>query len=192
MPLYNTSKTYGTLAKSLHWLIGLLIIGMLAVGLYMVGLPVSPDKFKLYGLHKSIGITVLALVALRLIWKWINESPLLPDALTLWEKRLAKLGHFALYILMFAMPLSGWAMSSAAGLPVSVFGLFTLPDLVAPDKTLKANLQQVHETLAWALMAMIGLHVLAALLHHFYYKDKVLLRMLPFANGETDARLNRP
>ena len=180
MTLRNSEKSYSSLAKTLHWLLALLIIGMLAVGLYMADLPMSPDTFRLIGLHKSFGIIILALATLRLIWKWMNESPLLPDAMNRLEKFLAKAGHFALYVFMFAMPLSGWAMSSAAGLHVSVFGLFTLPDLVAPDKELKHQLVELHSTMAWILMGLIALHVLAALLHHFYYKDNVLRRMLPF------------
>jgi len=168
MPLYNTNTTYGSAAKTFHWLLALLIIGMLTLGLYMEGVPLGPDKFKLYGLHKSTGITVLLLVALRLGWKFANVSPLLPDAMAAWEKFAAKAGHWTLYALMFAMPLSGWGMSSAAGLPVSVFGLFTLPDLVQPDKILKHNLQELHETLAWVLIGLIVLHALAALLHHVH------------------------
>ncbi len=181
MALRNTTQSYGSLAKSLHWLVALLIIGMLAVSLWMVGLPLSPDKFKIYGLHKSVGITILSLAALRLFWKSINESPLLPATMNGLEKFLAKAAHAGLYVMMFAMPLTGWCMSSAAGISVSVFGLFTLPNLVAPDKELKHQFQELHELLAWALIAMIVLHAMAALLHHFYYKDNVLRRMLPFS-----------
>src|SRR4051812_37121726 len=112
MALRNTTQSYGSIAKSLHWLIALLIIGMLIVGLWMIGLPLSPAKFKIYGLHKSFGITILSLAALRLLWKWINESPLLPDAMNKLEKFLAKAGHAGLYVLIFAMPLTGWCMSS--------------------------------------------------------------------------------
>ena len=93
MSLRNTKLSYGSCAKSLHWLLAVLIIGMLAVGLYMESLPVGPGKFKIYGLHKSFGITILALSALRLVWKYINESPLLPDVMNRLEKFLARAGH---------------------------------------------------------------------------------------------------
>ncbi|MDE3059731.1 MAG: cytochrome b [Pseudomonadota bacterium] len=183
MPWRNTRETYGSVAKTLHWLIFLMIAGMLTVGFIMTDMPNSPDKFKLYGLHKSFGISVLALVTLRLLWKAANIQPVLPDGMRVWEKWAAHAGHALLYVLIIAMPFSGWAMSSAAGLPVSVFGWFTVPNLVAPDKALKHDLQELHETLAWVLIVAVTLHVLAALLHHFYYKDNVLRRMLPFCRG---------
>lgn len=185
MAFRNSKRGYGSIAKTLHWLIALLIISLLAVGFIMADMAVSPDKFRVYGLHKSFGITVLAVAAVRLMWKAANDSPLLPDAMNKLEQLAAKAGHALLYVLMFAMPLSGWAMSSAAGLPVSVFGWFTLPNLVAPDNELKKILRETHEWLAWALIIMISLHVLAALLHHFYYKDNVLRRMLPFTKEES-------
>jgi len=101
---------------------------------------------------------------------------------------LAHAGHALLYVLLFAMPLSGWAMSSAAGFPVSFFGLFTLPDLITPNQSLKADMMDLHKALAWLLIAMIILHALAALLHHFYYKNNVLRRMLPFTKEEKYAQ----
>jgi len=186
MPLRNTKYTYGAVAKTFHWLIFLLIAGLVIIGFLMESMPNSPDKFKLIGLHKSIGITVLTLVSLRLIWKLANSSPLLPNTLNALEKLLAHAGHWALYALMFAMPLTGWAMSSAVGFPVSVFGWFTIPNLVSPDKALGGDLKYLHNTFAWVLIAMVSLHVLAALLHHFYYKDNVLTRMIPY--GEKNAQ----
>src|SRR5688572_26402808 len=100
MQYRNTTLTYGSVAKTLHRLIFLMITGMVITGFIMTGMPVSPDKFKLYGLHKSFGIAILVLVGVRLIWKFINESPLLPDTLNIWEKRLAKAGHALLYALI--------------------------------------------------------------------------------------------
>jgi cytochrome b561 len=178
--LRNTLTSYGSVAKFLHWLMALVIIGLLCVGLYMSDLENSPDKFKLYGLHKSFGITALALVALRLLWKARNIQPPLPETMRRIEKFLAHAGHFALYACIIVMPLSGWSMSSAAGIPVSVFGLFTLPDLVSPDKHLAHRFGMLHEYTGYLLILLIALHVLAALTHHFYYKDNVLTRMLPF------------
>ena len=187
MALRNTSQTYGTVAKTFHWLIFLLIAGMVAVGFIMEGMAKGPDAFKLIGLHKSTGMVVLFLVSLRLMWKAANVAPLLPVSLHVFEKFLAHAGHFALYVLMFAMPLSGWAMSSAAGFPVSVYGWFVLPDLVAPDNTLKHQMIDLHGFLAWTLIVMVSLHVLAALLHHFYYRNNVLVRMLPFTKDNSNA-----
>lgn len=177
--LKNTETTYGSVAKFFHWLIFLLVAGLLAAGFIMTGMENSPDKFKIYGLHKSFGIAVLALMALRFGWKLVNVSPALPPHMRAIEKLAARAAHWLLYALLIAMPFSGWMMSSAAGFPVSVFGLFTLPDLVAPDKTLAGNLKELHELLAFAILCVVMLHALAALLHHFYHKDDVLRRMLP-------------
>ena len=180
----NTINAYGVVAKTFHWLMALLIISMLALGFYMNSLSMGPDKFKLIRIHKSIGIIILVLVALRLVWKSVNLAPLLPVSLRRFETFLAHAGHAFLYVLMFATPLSGWIMSSAMGFPVSVFAWFTLPNLVSPDGVLKRELMEVHTVLAWIIIVTVSLHVLAALLHHFYYRNNVLVRMLPFG-GDT-------
>lgn len=158
----------------------LLVIGMLCAGFYMTSAEKSLSIFKLYGTHKSVGITILALVALRLLWRWINVTPPLPDDMPLWQRWGAHLSHFGLYGLMFAMPLIGWMMSSAAGFTVSVFGLFELPNLIAPDKAAFDLLRDLHDLGAWALVSIISAHAIAALYHHFIHRDSVLLRMLPF------------
>ena len=175
----NTLQTYGVVAKIFHWLMAVLIVALLAVGLIMEDMENSPDKFKLIGLHKEFGIVVLTLAALRLGWKVLDVSPLLPESIGKMAQLGAKLLHLSLYALMFAMPITGWLMSSAAGFPVAMFGLFTMPNLVEPDKEFRHDMGELHETLAWVLIALIVLHLLAALLHHFYYKDNVLTRMLP-------------
>lgn len=175
----NTSETYGIISKAFHWVIAVLVIALLAVGLIMADMETNPDKIKLIGLHKEFGIVVLALAALRLGWKILDVSPLMPKSVGKLAVIGAKSVHFLLYVLMFAMPVSGWMMSSAAGFPVSVFGLFTMPNLVEPNKELRHDLSELHEIFAWGLISLISLHVLAALFHHFYYKDNVLTRMLP-------------
>jgi cytochrome b561 len=119
-------------------------------------------------------------VILRLLWRSLNATPLLPTTLKPYERLLARLNHALLYVLLFAMPLSGWMMSSARGFPVSWFGFFTLPDLVPKNKPLYDALLTTHQTLAWVLAAVVTLHVAAALKHHFMLRDDVLRRMLPF------------
>lgn len=168
---------YTLVAKLFHWTIGVLILCMIGVGLYMESLPMGPDKIKLIGLHKSTGILILFLVALRLIWRLVHAVPALPADLPRVYHLVARAAHYALYALMFAMPISGWLMSSAAGFSVSVFGLFTLPDLLSPDKDLRKLFVQTHEYLAYTLMALLVLHVAAALWHHFARHDNVLRRM---------------
>lgn len=175
----NRPENYGFVAKSFHWVMALLIIGMLALGLYMDGLPLSADKLRLYGIHKATGAIILFLVALRLIWRLVNLVPPLPSTLPKWQRLGAHLGHLGLYALMFAMPVTGWLLSSAAGFPVSVFGLFTLPNLISPDPQLRELFSGAHELLANALIVLIIAHVAAALKHHFIDKDTILRRMLP-------------
>lgn len=182
--LKNTIHAYGSVAKTFHWLMFLLVAGLLAAGFIMEGMELGPDKIRLYGLHKSIGIAVLALALLRLTWKAVNIAPPLPGTMRKFDKFAAQAMHWLLYAMMIAMPLSGWLMSSASGFSVSVFGWFTLPDLIAPDKETAKLLRAVHGWAAWGIIAMVTLHAGAALLHHFYYKDNVLKRMLPFARVE--------
>jgi cytochrome b561 len=177
MQLRNTETRFGLVSISFHWLLALLIIVMLALGLYMTTLPVSPQKFKLYGLHKEIGMTILLLAFLRLFWRLANRVPPL-DELSMFEKISAKAMHWLLYGFMFAMPITGWLMTSAAGFPVSFFGWFTVPDLIGPNDAYRKLFDTVHEWLGYGLIAAISLHTAAALKHHFIDKDDILRRML--------------
>ncbi|STX28113.1 cytochrome b561 transmembrane protein [Legionella beliardensis] len=177
MELKNTTTRYGLVAITLHWLLALIVITLLCVGLYMTSLKTSPEKLKLYGLHKEFGIVVLTLVIIRVLWRFFNITPKL--TIPRWERNAALAVHWTLYILMLAMPLTGWLMSSAAGFPVSFFGLFTLPNLIAPNDYLRDFFAQTHEVLSNVLIALIVLHLFAALKHHFYDKDDTIRRMLP-------------
>lgn len=170
---------YTATAKTLHWLIALLILGLLPLGLYMADLPLSPLKLKLYSYHKWAGMTALALVALRILWRIGHQPPPLPSTQAPWQRSAAHLGHFLLYVLMLAVPLSGWLMTSAKGFPVVWFGVLQLPDLVAKDKELGDLLELVHSSLNYALMALIAIHILAALKHQWIDRDGTLTRMLP-------------
>jgi cytochrome b561 len=143
-------------------------------------LPLGAEKIALLARHKSVGITILMLATLRLIWRWLNPVPALPGTLKPYERFLAHVTHIGLYALLFAMPVTGWLMSSARNFPVSWFGFFQLPDLVTPDRRLYDTLHETHEMLGNALIAVAVLHVLAALKHHFVLKDDTLRRMLPF------------
>lgn len=178
MQLKNRPNAYGLIAKLFHWVMALTILGLLVVGFIMSDMETSPDKFKLYGIHKAIGALVLGAALLRILWRFVNIVPKSPE-MPRWQKIAAHAAHYGLYVLMVAMPLSGWLMSSAAGFPVSVFGWFTLPDLIAPDKAMRELMGEVHETLAIAIIALVSLHALAALKHHFINKDNTLRRMLP-------------
>src|SRR5215475_6144957 len=180
MAVRNTEHRWGALAQLFHWLIVVLVIVQVTLASLADELPPSAKKLALLARHKSVGITILMLVILRLLWRSLNLTPLLPGTLKPYERFLARFTHAALYVLLFAMPLTGWMMSSARSFPVSWFNLFQLPDLVAPNRALYQFLHETHENLAWALVAVATLHVLAALKHHFFLKDDVLRRMLPF------------
>lgn len=169
---------YTAPAIALHWLLALAILGSLAVGTYMTGLSMSPTRLKLYNWHKWAGVLILAFSAARLLWRlWHRPPPAAPGPA--WQQRLAGATHAALYGLFFAVPLAGWAYSSAAGFPVVLFGLWPLPDFVAPDRALAEALKPLHKLLAWALAALVALHVAAALKHQFVDRDHLLRRMMP-------------
>ncbi|MBV9695621.1 MAG: cytochrome b [Gammaproteobacteria bacterium] len=186
MILRNTLWRWGAVSQTLHWLIVALIVTQVTLASMADDLPVGPRKIKLLATHKSIGITILALVCVRLLWRWSNPTPPLPDNLRPYERTAARATHGLLYALLFAMPLSGWMMSSARGFPVSYFGFFTLPDLVPKSRPLYEALLTTHGVLAVILIAVAALHALAALRHHFWLKDDVLRRMLPAAGGRTE------
>jgi cytochrome b561 len=180
MAIQNTTRRWGALSQLLHWSIVVLIIVQVTLAYLADDLPNGMRKLTLLARHKSFGITILALVILRLVWRRLNDTPALPDTLKAYERFLARFTHGALYVLLFAMPLSGWMMSSARGFPVSWFGFIQLPDLVPKSKPLYDFFVTTHETLAWTLGAVVTLHVAAALKHHFVLKDDTLRRMLPF------------
>jgi cytochrome b561 len=154
----------------------ILIIGMLALGLYMVRLPTSLDKLRLYGWHKEFGLLVLWLAILRISWRWMNVSPRL-DIPKL-ERTAAIAVQWAFYGFMFAMPITGWLMTSAAGLEPSFFGLFSLPNLIAPNDALRHLFGEIHEWTAYGLIGTLILHICAALKHHLINKDEIFRRMI--------------
>ena len=180
MQLRNTNATYGVITKIFHWIIGLIIIGLLCVGVYMTGMGPTPDKWAMYGLHKATGILVLFAVCARILWRMINVTPALPQDMKSIERIGAHAGHFALYIFMVGMPLSGWAMSSAGGHDVKVFEWFMMPPLLAENKELGSIFNGLHQYMGYALIATLGIHISAALYHHLWRKDNVLRRMLPW------------
>lgn len=170
---------YNPVAIAFHWLLALAIIGSLGLGIYMSGLPFSPGRMKLYNWHKWAGVTILLLSALRLLWRLTHRPPAdLP--MPAWQTRVAHLTHGLLYLLFFAVPLAGWAYSSAAGFPVVWFGVLPLPDFVSVDKEMAANFKLAHKLLAYGLGGLILAHLGGALKHHFLDRDGLLQRMSPF------------
>lgn len=180
----NADARYTRTAILLHWLVALAILCAFPLGVYMHELPLSPRKLQLYSYHKWIGIGVLSLAALRLAWRLAHRPPPMLAGMPRWQEVSAHATHHLLYLLMLAVPLSGWLMSSALGFTVVWFGVLPLPDLIGKDKQLGELLKQVHETLNFALLALVLLHVAAALKHHFFEHDGTLARMLPFLKQE--------
>lgn len=177
--LRNTSASWGSLAKGLHWLVAAAVTVQVALGFAAVWWRVSPAKLDLFVLHKSLGIVILFVVALRLIWRLANPTPALPVDMSLWARRAAQASHVSLYMLLFAMPLTGWFTGSAANVPFRVFWHLPWPTLVAPDDVLAKLGARVHLGLFIALAAVLLVHVGAALWHHYVRGDNVLKRMLP-------------
>lgn len=169
---------YTPVAMALHWLLALMLIGTFGVGLYMADLPNSLAKLKIYNWHKWAGITILLLSVLRLVWRATHRPP--PDVpMPAWQASAAHWTHRLLYVLFFAVPLAGWAYSSAAGFPVVLFGVIPLPDLVGPDKELAKLIKPWHELLAFGMAGLVVLHVAGAIKHHFIDRDGLLNRMRP-------------
>lgn len=171
---------YTTTAIALHWLLAVLITASFLFGLYMVELPFSPGRVKLYNWHKWAGITILALSALRLLWRLTHRPPALTVVMPAWQRQAAHSTHLLLYALFFAAPLAGWAYSSAAGFPVVYFGVLQLPDIAPRSPELAATLKTTHLTVTYGLAALAVLHVLAALKHQWLSHDRLLERMNPF------------
>ncbi|MGE5546953.1 MAG: cytochrome b [Solirubrobacterales bacterium] len=171
-------ERYDSVAKSLHWLMALLIIGLIAVGAVMEDLPKGDFRNQVFGIHKAIGVIALALVVLRLGWRGTRGAPALPADMPAREQLFAKLGHMALYLLMVLAPIAGILMSQSGGRPVVVLG-WTLPVLIGKDEALHEVFEGLHGLTTWGLAALVALHAAAAFRHHFMLKDDILRRMLP-------------
>ncbi len=172
-------QRYPRLSIFFHWLVALLIIGAFTLGSVMSDMKISPAKLQYYSWHKWLGVTILGLVALRLLTRLLSNAPAYPSSMKNWEKTTASLTHVFLYVLMFAVPLSGYFYTSAAGYPVVYLGLFELPTIIGPNPEWKPILKELHETLTTVMLVTVGLHFAAALKHHFIDKDGIFKRMLP-------------
>ena len=191
----NSINRYGVVAVALHWLMAIVLIALVALGLYMVTLPdtgFETTKINLILFHKELGILALLLAALRLAWRVTNALPRLVHTLPDWQKFVARFVHLGFYALMFALPLSGWLMSSAAGFTVSFLEWFNLPDLVQRDDSLFRAFVTLHRWLAYALMFLFVVHAGAALRHHFLLRDDTLRKMLPADSVPTSINSTLP
>jgi cytochrome b561 len=183
MTFRNTNRSWGSLTKALHWIIVILIINQWVIAERAEELK-GLEKLQVLSWHKSFGMTILMLAIIRLVWRWMNPVPDLSAETRPWERVLAKISHLLLYALIFAMPLTGWMMSSARNFPVSWFKLFQFPDLVAPADQTFHQMHDLHHLLFKLLVVVALLHIAGALKHHFIDRNDVLKRMLPFGRAE--------
>ena len=182
MSLKNSNSSYGSIAKLLHWLVAFSVIGMIIIGFSLHRIP-RPQRYTIIQLHKSIGFTLLIIMAIRLIWRFISPPPPLPSSIPGWQRISAKISHALLYLTTFVMTISGWLMSSFFGYPINWFFLFKIPlPVTARDRALGIIFSDIHHITAWAFSILIVIHTLAALKHHLIDKDNVLKRMLPSKN----------
>jgi cytochrome b561 len=177
----KAKNRYNPVSIILHWILAIALITIFCFGVYMADLPFSPQRLKLFNWHKWAGISILALSALRLVWRATHAAPPLPgkiiQAMPDWQVKVHHLTHIALYALFFIVPLVGWAYTSAEGFPVVLFGQFPLPDLIGPDKALAALIKPWHQISAYSLAVLALLHIAAALKHQWLDRDGLLQRM---------------
>jgi cytochrome b561 len=177
--LTNTKHNWGWVSICLHWITAILILGLAAIGLYMTELPNTPSKIQIYALHKSFGITVLILTIARLLWRQLTVVPEDIGNTPHYQAVIAKIVHYAMYALLFLMPLSGWLYNSASGYPLRWFNLISLPKLFTGfNPGIKNFALATHETLFYVLASLLLVHAGAALWHHYVIRDNTLKRML--------------
>jgi len=176
----NTTKSWGSVARAFHWIVGLAIIGMLAFGWWMNHIPARPDRFFYRSIHADIGYVLLVAMVLRIIWRAINPTPALPSDTLPWQRIAAAVSHGALYLVTILVIFLGWAHSGARpqGDYGSFFGLFHVPQFTSPDKATADAFEDRHIFFAYVLLALIGIHLVAAAWHHFIRRDRVAARMV--------------
>lgn len=177
--LRNSKERFGAVSQVFHWGTFFLFVSLYVVAEIAEDTPKGPGKWALYDLHKSIGITVLFVVFLRLSWRLANPLPEATGAVSRWIEKAASVSHFLLYAVMFLMPLSGYVMSVSGGHEVSWFGLFNLPNLLSKNEGIHEFAEEFHGATAKVILVLVSIHLLAALWHHFIVKDNILRRMLP-------------
>lgn len=175
---------YDNVAIALHWIIAALILANIPLGAFSEQIELQFGR-SLMGLHKSLGLTVLLLSLARLAWRLTHRPPPLPQSVEGWRRHLAKAVHWAFYVLIILVPLTGWIRSSASAYPLNWFGLFEVPKFPIVSKSAEAlAFATAHELFAWSMTALIALHISAALHHHCIKRDRILRRMLPSRPGQ--------
>lgn len=170
---------YAKVAIWLHWLIGIAVLANIALAMLTEGMPKETHRAAM-GVHKALGIAILALTILRIVWRLGHKPPPLPSGTPGWQRPLSKAVHFLFYLLLILLPLSGWVWMSAADRPIDFFGLFTVPNIVGPNESLADMMHDRHELLGLTMLGLAALHILAALKHQFVDRTGLIGRMNPF------------
>lgn len=179
LPIRNTAGYYGLVSQLLHWAVVLGVVLQYSWAWRFHQTDSVRERLHLVNQHKSIGMTILGLMLVRIAWRLFNRPPPMPPVIHRWEASAARFTHGLLYTLLFAMPLTGWMHSSAVGYGAEFFGLLDIPDFVPVNETIELLAKTAHEWMAWVIPTVVIVHVGAALRHHFWLKDDVLKRMLP-------------
>ena len=174
----NSAKHWGLFSRILHWFMAIAIIFMFVLGATMINMRLSPVKLEMFMIHKSIGILLLATVAIRIIWRLLNPAPKPSRALSKPQRNTALIGQLFMYVLMICIPLSGWIINSAANFPLQWFGLFEIPSIAEPNINTEEYAKTAHFVLVCTLGTVVLIHITAALHHHFIRKNDILKRML--------------
>lgn len=181
IPAAVQTPKYTKTAMALHWVIAAMMIWAFALGWIMTDIHgFSPTKLRYFSWHKWIGVTVLVLAVARLLWRATHTPPALPDTMHRWEETAAHLGHAALYVLMLAIPVSGYFYTSAAGIPVVYLGVLPLPTIIGANPAMAEVLKTLHICLNYGLLAAVLGHLLAVVKHQLIDRQRLLQRMLPF------------
>jgi cytochrome b561 len=189
MQLFNSPSRYGAIAQCLHWAAVALVLVAWTLGVLGDELPEGASRALGLYVHASAGLLVITLTVLRLLWRFVDPSP--PAEKTEFGEWLfadwiglgAKLAHFALYVLLVAVPVAGIVLQFARGDSLPVFGLFDISSPWVRDRAFAHSVKEIHEVLAHGLLAVAGLHAAAALVHHWVFRDRTLVRMLPGAES---------
>ncbi len=174
----NTSSHWGLASRLLHWFSAVAIFFMFGLGITMINMRLSPMKLEMFIVHKSIGMTLLLIIIVRVLWRLLNPAPNPSKTLSLTQRKIVFLGQIFMYALLFCIPMSGWIINSAANFPLQWFGLFEVPVITAPDIMIQDNAKTAHLFLVCTLGFVVTLHIVAALRHHWILKNDILKRML--------------
>ncbi|MBV9565293.1 MAG: cytochrome b [Bradyrhizobium sp.] len=177
--ILNTRSDWGSVARAFHWILGIAILGMIAFGWWVNHVPARPDRFFWRSIHADIGYVVLLLTVVRLIWRVANPTPELPSDAPRWQRIAAQVSHWLLYLVTILVAMLGWAMSGARTQNYADwFGLFRVPQITSPDRAAEHAYEERHIFFAYVLLALVVLHVAAAVWHHFIRRDRVTMRMV--------------